>query len=55
MILEQIAGPDSQGARTGLLADLGQTPQQTVEQLLREVMKFDPDPALAGYRARSCP
>jgi pimeloyl-ACP methyl ester carboxylesterase len=43
-----IAGPDSV-IRQRLLSDLKSTPQETVIRVLREVMKFDPDPALARY------
>lgn len=45
----QIAGPDS-SVRERLLADLRATPRETVVQAFREVMQFDPHPALAGYR-----
>jgi pimeloyl-ACP methyl ester carboxylesterase len=44
-----IAGPDS-AVRERLLADLRATPRQTVVPAFREVLKFDPDPALARYR-----
>jgi pimeloyl-ACP methyl ester carboxylesterase len=44
----QIAGPDPV-VRERLLADLRATPRETVSQVLRNVMRFDPDPALAGY------
>ena len=44
-----IAGPDS-AIRERLLSDLKSTPKETVIRVLREVMKFDPDPALARYR-----
>jgi pimeloyl-ACP methyl ester carboxylesterase len=44
-----IAGPDS-GVRERLLADLRETPRETVMLTLREVMQFDPHPALAQYR-----
>jgi len=43
-----IAGPDS-AIRTRLLADLKATPREGVVQVLRDVMQFDPDPALARY------
>ena len=43
-----IAGPDS-AIRQRLLSDLKSTPKETVIRVLREVMKFDPDPALAQY------
>jgi pimeloyl-ACP methyl ester carboxylesterase len=43
-----IAGPDS-AIRERLLNDLKSTPKATVIRVLREVMKFDPDPALARY------
>ena len=43
-----IAGPDS-AIRERLLSDLKSTPKATVTRVLREVMKFDPDPALARY------
>ena len=43
-----IAGPDS-AIRERLLSDLKSTPKATVIRVLREVMKFDPDPALARY------
>ena len=43
-----IAGPDS-ATRERLLRDLKRTPKETVIRVLREVMKFDPDPALARY------
>jgi pimeloyl-ACP methyl ester carboxylesterase len=43
-----IAGPDST-IRARLLRDLKSTPRETVIRVLREVMKFDPDPALARY------
>ena len=43
-----IAGPDS-ATRARLLRDLKSTPKETVIRVLREVMKFDPDPALARY------
>jgi pimeloyl-ACP methyl ester carboxylesterase len=43
-----IAGPDS-AIRERLLSDLMSTPKATVTRVLREVMKFDPDPALARY------
>jgi pimeloyl-ACP methyl ester carboxylesterase len=43
-----IAGPDT-AIRERLLRDLKSTPKETVIRVLREVMKFDPDPALAQY------
>lgn len=43
-----IAGPDS-AVRKRLLADLEATPRETVVQVLRDVMQFDPDPSLARY------
>jgi pimeloyl-ACP methyl ester carboxylesterase len=43
-----IAGPDS-AVRDRLLADLRATPQETVMPALREVMQFDPHPALGHY------
>jgi pimeloyl-ACP methyl ester carboxylesterase len=43
-----IAGPDT-AIRERLLSDLKSTPKKTVTRVLREVMKFDPDPALARY------
>ena len=43
-----IAGPDS-AIRERLLSDLKSTPKATVIRVLREVMKFDPDPSLARY------
>ncbi|MDQ3223285.1 MAG: alpha/beta hydrolase, partial [Gemmatimonadota bacterium] len=43
-----IAGPDS-AVRKRLLADLEATPRETMVQVLRDVMQFDPDPALARY------
>jgi pimeloyl-ACP methyl ester carboxylesterase len=46
-----IAGPDS-AVRARLLADLRATPQETVVPAFREVLKFDPDPALARYQGR---
>ncbi|HVQ48239.1 MAG TPA: alpha/beta fold hydrolase [Gemmatimonadales bacterium] len=45
----QIAGPNA-AVKDRLLADLRATPREVVEQLFREVMRFDPRPALAGYR-----
>jgi pimeloyl-ACP methyl ester carboxylesterase len=44
-----IAGPDS-AIRKRLLADLRATPRETVVSAFREVLRFDPDPALARYR-----
>ena len=43
-----IAGPDG-SVQERLLSDLRNTPQQTVTSILREVMTFDPDPALSRY------
>jgi pimeloyl-ACP methyl ester carboxylesterase len=43
-----IAGPDST-MRERLLGDLRNTPKETVIEVLRSVMTFDPGPALAGY------
>jgi len=43
-----IAGPDS-AIRERLLVDLRATPRAAVTAILREVMRFDPDPALARY------
>ena len=43
-----VAGPDS-GIQKRLLADLKATPPEAVVQVLRDVMRFDPDPALARY------
>ena len=45
----QIAGPNA-AVKNRLLADLRTTPQEVVEQLFREAMRFDPRPSLAGYR-----
>jgi pimeloyl-ACP methyl ester carboxylesterase len=45
----QIAGPNA-AVKERLLADLRATPREAVVQVFREVMRFDPDPALAGYR-----
>ena len=44
-----IAGPDSV-IRKRLLADLKATPREAVVQVLRDVMQFDPHPALARYQ-----
>jgi pimeloyl-ACP methyl ester carboxylesterase len=44
-----IAGPDSV-VRERLLADLRATPRETVMLALRQVVQFDPSPALAQYR-----
>lgn len=44
-----IAGPNP-SIRERLLDDLRATPRETVVQVLHEVMRFDPDPALARYR-----
>jgi pimeloyl-ACP methyl ester carboxylesterase len=43
-----ISGPDSV-IRKRLLADLQATPRKAVVQLLRDVMQFDPHPALERY------
>jgi pimeloyl-ACP methyl ester carboxylesterase len=43
-----IAGPDS-AIKERLLHDLGATPREAVIQILRNVMRFDPHPALARY------
>jgi pimeloyl-ACP methyl ester carboxylesterase len=43
-----IAGPNS-AIQHRLLADLRATPKETVVPVLRSVMQFDPDPALARY------
>ena len=43
-----VAGPDS-AIRKRLLADLEATPREAVVQVLREVLRFDPEPALARY------
>jgi pimeloyl-ACP methyl ester carboxylesterase len=45
----EIAGPDST-VRRRLLADLRATPRETVVPVLRSVMRFDPDSALARYK-----
>jgi pimeloyl-ACP methyl ester carboxylesterase len=45
----QIAGPAGP-VQERLLSDLHATPRETVVQGFREAMRFDPDPALAGYR-----
>jgi len=44
-----IAGPDSV-IRKRLLADLKATPREAVVEVLRDVIQFDPDPALARYQ-----
>lgn len=44
-----IAGPDSV-IQKRLLADLKATPREAVVQVLRDVMQFDPHPALARYQ-----
>jgi pimeloyl-ACP methyl ester carboxylesterase len=44
-----IAGPDN-AVRSRLLADLRATPRETVVPVLRSVMQFDPDSALARYK-----
>jgi pimeloyl-ACP methyl ester carboxylesterase len=46
---KQIAG-DNPVISHRLLADLRATPRETVLPVLRSVMDFDPDPALARYR-----
>ena len=43
-----VAGPDS-AIRKRLLADLKATPREAVVGVLRDLMQFDPDPALARY------
>lgn len=43
-----VAGPDS-AIQKRLLADLEATPQEAVVQVLRDIMQFDPHPALARY------
>jgi pimeloyl-ACP methyl ester carboxylesterase len=43
-----VAGPDS-AIQKRLLADLKATPREAVVQVLRDIMQFDPDPALARY------
>lgn len=45
----QIAGPDK-AIRERLRNDLRATPRETVIPVFREVMQFDPHPALARYR-----
>jgi len=45
----QIAGPDS-SIRERLQNDLRATPRETVAPAFREVMQFNPHPALARYR-----
>jgi pimeloyl-ACP methyl ester carboxylesterase len=45
----EIAGPDSAVQRR-LLADLRATPREAVVGVLRSVMQFDPDSALARYK-----
>jgi pimeloyl-ACP methyl ester carboxylesterase len=44
-----VAGPDS-AVRERLLAELRATPRATVVPAFRDVLRFDPDPALARYR-----
>jgi pimeloyl-ACP methyl ester carboxylesterase len=44
-----IAGPNS-AVRERLLADLRATPRETVVSAFRDILRFDPDPALARYR-----
>jgi pimeloyl-ACP methyl ester carboxylesterase len=46
---KEIAGNNPAISRR-LLADLRATPRETVLPVLRSVMEFDPDPALARYR-----
>jgi pimeloyl-ACP methyl ester carboxylesterase len=43
-----VAGPDS-AIQKRLLTDLTATPREAVVQVLRDIMRFDPDPALARY------
>jgi pimeloyl-ACP methyl ester carboxylesterase len=43
-----IAGPDS-AVRKRLLDDLSATPRETVVAIFREILRFDPHPALASY------
>jgi pimeloyl-ACP methyl ester carboxylesterase len=43
-----VAGPDS-AVQKRLLADLTATPREAVVEVLRDVLQFDPDPALARY------
>jgi pimeloyl-ACP methyl ester carboxylesterase len=45
---KEIAGSNPRISRR-LLADLRATPQETVVMVLRSVMEFDPEPALARY------
>jgi esterase len=45
---KEIAGSNQEISRR-LLADLRATPQETVVTVLRSVMEFDPEPALARY------
>jgi pimeloyl-ACP methyl ester carboxylesterase len=44
----QIAGPNTR-VRERLLSDLKATPRETVTRGFAEVLRFDPDPALAAY------
>lgn len=44
-----IAGPNS-GVRERQLADLQATPRKTVVSAFQDILRFDPDPALARYR-----
>jgi pimeloyl-ACP methyl ester carboxylesterase len=44
-----IAGPDS-AVRERLLADLRATPRETVVPAFRDILQFDPDPALARFQ-----
>ena len=43
-----VAGPD-RAIQKRLLADLEATPREAVVQVLRDLIQFDPDPALARY------
>jgi pimeloyl-ACP methyl ester carboxylesterase len=45
----QIAGPNAE-IRQRLLADLRATPRETVMRAFGDVLRFDPDPALAAYQ-----
>jgi pimeloyl-ACP methyl ester carboxylesterase len=44
----QISGPNPE-VRERLLADLRATPRETIARAFAEVLRFDPDPALAAY------
>jgi pimeloyl-ACP methyl ester carboxylesterase len=46
-----IAGPNG-AVQSRLLADLRATPREVVLAVLRSVMRFDPEPALARYQGR---